>query len=145
MMSKQQVWKIVLPIAGLCVIAALMYFFYGKQSPPIISGLIVVAVLLFVRLLRKSQAYQDGPRVQRQAAASSRKPVRDFALACACFVATVVITLLFLTGIDHNVLPDNKVTVGILFVVIFAGIGGVMFFMSGIIGRVISGPPPPET
>jgi len=74
---------------------------------------------------------------------SSRKPLRDFTLAVACFVATLAVTLGIVAGVDHNVLPDNKVTWGILIVAIFAGIAAVMFFMSGIIGRVIYGPPPP--
>jgi hypothetical protein len=145
LMSKQQFWKIVLPIAGLCIIAASMYFFYPKQSPPIISGLIVVAALLFVRLLRISQAYKNYPSVQRQAAVSSRKPLRDFGLAVACFVAMMAVILAILTGIDHNLLPDNKVTERILWVVIIAGIAGVMWFISGIVTRVVYGPsPPPE-
>jgi hypothetical protein len=124
LMSKQQFWKIVLPIAGLCIIAASMYFFYPKQSPPIISGLIVVAA-------------------QRQAALSSRKPLRVFGLAVACFVAMMAIILAILTGIDHNLLPDNKVTERILWVVIIAGIAGVIWFISGIVTRVVYGPPPP--
>ena len=42
-----------------------------------------------------------------------------------------------------NLLQDNKVTEGMLWVVIIAGIAGVMWFMSGIVTRVVYGPPPP--
>jgi|HubBroStandDraft_2_1064218.scaffolds.fasta_scaffold48337_1 hypothetical protein len=39
-------------------------------------------------------------------------------------------------------LPDNKATVGTLVALIFAEIAGVLFFLSGVIGRAIYGPPP---
>jgi len=39
-------------------------------------------------------------------------------------------------------LPDNKATAGTLVALIFAEIAGVLFFLSGVIGRAIYGPPP---
>lgn len=143
MISKLQAWKIARTVAGLCVAAGLIYFLYSDKSPPVVTWLIILAVVFFIALKRRSGVDDKNPYLRRLAMVSSRKPLRDFALAVACLVATLAVALGIVAGIDHNVLPDNKVTWGILIVAIFAGIAAVMFFMSGIIGRVIYGPPPP--
>jgi hypothetical protein len=72
---------------------------------------------------------------------SSLRPLRDSVLAGICFAATLEATL-GVVGVKNNVLPDSKVTVGFLMVLIFAGVAGVIFFMSGVVGRVLYGPPP---
>ena len=141
-MSKQQAWKIARTIAGLCVAAGLIYFLYSDRSP-LVTWLIILAVVFFIALKRRSGGDDKNPYLRRLAMVSSRKPLRDFALAVACFVAMIAVILAILAGIDHNLLPDNKVTMGILWMVIIAGIAGVMWFMSGIITRVVYGPPPP--
>jgi len=143
MISKAQVWKIARTIAGLCVAAGLIYFLFSDKFPPVVSWLIILAVVFFIALKRRSGVYDKSPTFRRLAMVSSSRPLRDFALAVVCFVATLAVTLAIVAGVKNNVLPDNKVTGGILLVVIFAGIAGVMFFMSGVIGRAIYGPPPP--
>jgi hypothetical protein len=141
MIAKPRALKIALIVAGLCIAAGLIYFL-GDKSPPIVSGLVVVGVVFFLTLMRKAGVYKS-PTFRRLAMGSSRTPLRDFALAVVCFLATVAVTLAILAGVNNNVLPDNKMTEGILLVVIFAGIAVIMFFMSGVIGRFLEGPPPP--
>lgn len=135
MQTKPQVWKIARTVAGLCVGAGLIYFLFSEKSPPIVIGLILLAVWVFVRQQRKAGLYDQSPTFRRLALVGSRKPLRDFGLAVACLVGTLAVTLGIVAGVDHKVLSDNKVTWGILIVAIFAGIAGVMWFMSGIIGR----------
>jgi Na+/melibiose symporter-like transporter len=143
MTPKPQGWKIAQIAAGLAVAAGLIYFLFSRKSPPIVSWLIIVAVWVFVRQQRKAGLYDERPTFRRLAMASSNRPWRDFGLAVACFLATMAVTLGIVAGVDHEVLPDNKVTYGILILAIIAGIAGVLFFMSGMIARVIYGPPPP--
>lgn len=143
MTPKPQVWKIARIVAGVAVAAGLIYFLFSEKSPPIVTGLILVAVWVFVRQQRKAGLYDQSPTLRRLALASSRKPLRDFGLAVACFLATMAVTLGIVAGVDHKVLPDNKVTYGVLIIAIFAGIAGALFFMSGVIARVIYGPRPP--
>jgi hypothetical protein len=143
MKPKPQAMKIARTIAGFCIAAGLIYFLYSDKSPPVVTWLIILAVVFFFALKRRSGVYDKSPTFRRLAMVSSRKPLRDFALALACFVATLAVTLTIVAGVKNDVLPDNKVTVGILMVLIFAGIAGVLFFMSGVIGRAIYGPPPP--
>jgi hypothetical protein len=112
MQPRPQVWNIVRVIAGLCVAAGLIYFLYSDKSPPIVSVLIVIAVVFFLRVKRKSGVFAQSPTFRRLAMVSSSKPLRDFGLAVACLVATLVVTLGIVAGVDHNVLPDNKADVG---------------------------------
>jgi hypothetical protein len=143
-MPKPQVRKIAQIVAGLGVAAGLIYFLHGLKSSPLVDGLVVLAMLFFARLVT-SRVYDENPTAAGQVVPRSRKLLRDFGLAVACFVATIAVILGILTGIDHNLLPDNKVTEGMLWVVVIAGIAGVMWFMSGIVTRVVYGPPlPPE-
>jgi hypothetical protein len=60
---------------------------------------------------------------------SSRKPLRDLGLALACFVATLAVTLAIVAGVKNGVLPDNRLTVGVLMLLIFAGIAGILFYV----------------
>jgi hypothetical protein len=69
--------------------------------------------------------------------------LRDLSLAVVCFVATMAVTIAISIAVRDKILPDNYVTVGFLLVVIVGGIIGVLFFISGVIGRVLYGPPPP--
>lgn len=142
MESRPPTVKIARTIAGLCIAAGLIYFLYSERSPPVVKGLIVLAVVFFVGVRRRTGVYDKNPAFRRLAMASSRTPLRDLSLAAACFVATIAVTLAIVAAVKNNVLPDNKVTVGILVVVIFAGVGGVAFFVGGVISRVLHGPPP---
>lgn len=109
---KPQAFKIAKVVAGFCIAAGLLYFLYSKKSPPIVSGLIIVAVVFFLRLKRKAGVFDQSPIFRRMAMGSSSRPLRDFGLALACFLATMAVTLGIVAGVDHNVLPDNKVTWG---------------------------------
>jgi hypothetical protein len=100
MMSKAQAMKNARTIAGLCIAAGLIYFLYSDKSPPVVTWLIMVAVVFFIALKRRSGVYDKSPYFRRLAMASSRKPLRDFALAVACFVATLAVTLAIVTGVD---------------------------------------------
>jgi ABC-type nitrate/sulfonate/bicarbonate transport system permease component len=46
-------------------------------------------------------------------------------------------------GVRNKVLPDNYVTAGFLLAVVIGGILGILFFISGVIVRILHGPPPP--
>ncbi|HEY6621267.1 MAG TPA: hypothetical protein VIY68_17100 [Steroidobacteraceae bacterium] len=141
MTPKPQVWKIARILAGVAITAGVIYFLHRVNSTTLRNGLILVVMLFFARFIRSLDTKDlTGPS---QAVASSNRPWRDFGLAVACFVATMAVTLGIAACVDHNVLPDNKVTEGILWAVIIAGIAGAMWFMSGIITRVVYGPPPP--
>lgn len=140
MTPKPQLWKIARIVAGGAIAAGMIYFLHRVKSPTLRDGLILVVMLFFMRFIRSLDANLAAPS---QAVASSNRPWRDFGLAVACFVATLAVTLGTAACVDHNVLPDNKMTEGILWVVIIAGIAGTMWFMSGIITRVVYGPPPP--
>jgi FtsH-binding integral membrane protein len=142
MKPKPQAMKIARTIAGFCIAAGLIYFLYSDKSPPVVTWLIILAVVFFFALKRRSGVYDKSPYFRRLAMVSSRKPLRDLGLALACFLATLAVTLAIVAGVKNNVLPDNKVTAGFLVVLIFAGIAGVLLFMSGVIGRAIYGPPP---
>jgi hypothetical protein len=142
MLYKPQAMKIARTVSGVCVLAGLLYFLYSERSPPIVKGLIVLAVVFFVAMKRRTGVYDKNPVFRRLAMGSSRAPLRDLSLAAACFVATIAATLAIVAAVKNNVLPDNNVTVGILIVVIFAGVGGVAFFVGGVISRIMHGPPP---
>jgi hypothetical protein len=143
MMSKPQALKIARTVVGLCVAAGLIYFLYSKKSPPATSWLIILAVVFFMTLSRRSGVYEKNPYFRRLAMVSSRKPLRDLSLAVVCFVVTMAVTIAISIAVRDKVLPDNYVTVGFLLVVIVGGTIGVLFFISGVIGRVLYGPPPP--
>jgi hypothetical protein len=128
--------------AGLCVGAGLIYFLYSKNSPPVVSALIVVAVMFFAILKRKSGVYAKNPYFQRLAMGSSRTPVRDFCIAVACFIAMLAIVIAMSIGVRNKVLPDNYVTVGFFIAVIIVGSIAMLFFLAGVISRVLHGPPP---
>jgi hypothetical protein len=55
----------------------------------------------------------------------------------------MAVTLGIAVAVKHDVLPDNYVTGGILVALVIAGIVGMLFFLSGVIGRIFYGPPPP--
>jgi hypothetical protein len=141
--KRAQALKISRLVIGLCVGAALIYFLYSKSSPPGVSTLITLAAVLFFILRRRSGAFDKNPYFRRLALVSSRKPIRDFGMALICFVAMMAATIAIAVGVKHNVLPDNYVTAGIIIAVIVAGIVGILFFISGVIGRVFYGPPRP--
>jgi len=140
MVTKPQALKIARTVVGICVAAGLIYFLYSKKSPPAVSWLISLAVVFFVR---RAGVYEKNPYLRRLAMVSSRKPLRDFGLAVACFVATMVVTIGISIAVRDKVLPDNYVTAGLLIVAIVVGMLGILFFISGVIGRAFYGPPPP--
>ena len=143
MISKLRALKIARLVAGLCVSAGLIYFIYSKNSPPVVSGLIILAVVSFSILSRRSGVYGKNPYFRRLALVSSRKPLRDLGLAVLCFVLMMAIVIAMSIGVRVKVLPDNYVTGGFLIAVTVAGTIGILFFMSGVIGRLLYGPPPP--
>lgn len=143
MITRAQAYKIARLVLGVCVSAVLVYFLYSERSPPGASALITLAVAVFFILRRRSGAFDKDPMFRRAVIASSRRPMRDFGLAVACFIATLGSTVAISVAVKHNVMPDNYVTAGILIVLIVAGIGGMLFFMSGVIARVFFGPRPP--
>ena len=59
-------------------------------------------------------------------------------LAGICFAATLEATL-GVVGVKNNVLPDSKVTVGFLMVLIFAGIAGSFFLCPASLGEFCMG------
>ena len=143
MTSKPQAWKIARTVAGLCVAAVLIYLLDSAKSPPIVGGLIVLAVVFFMTPNRSAGGYDKSPYFRRLAMASSRRPMRDLALAVGCFVAMMVVTIAIAVAVRKEVIPDNNVTVGFLIAVFIGGIIGILFFISGVISRVLNGPPPP--
>jgi hypothetical protein len=142
-MTREQALKSVRLVLGLSLSAALIYFLYSKDSPPIVGTLITLAAVLFFILRRRSGAFDGSPYFRRLALVSSRKPLRDFFMALACAAATLASTVGIAVGVKRHVLPDNYVTVGFLLVVIIVGIVGMLFFMSGVIGRIFYGPRAP--
>jgi hypothetical protein len=143
MIMKTRALTIARTVVGVCVVAGLIYFLYGKNSPPAVGWLITLVVVVFVILSRRSGVYDKNPYFRRLAVGSSRKPLRDLGMAIICFVAMMAVTIAISIGVRDKVLPDNYVTVGFLLVVIVGGIIGVLFFISGVIVRVLHGPPPP--
>jgi hypothetical protein len=143
MITRTQAFKITRLFLGLCVSAALIYFLYSKNSAPGVRTLIVVTVVLFLILRRRSGAFDKDPYFRRLALVGSRKPIRDIAMALFCVIAMLAVTVAMGTAIKHHVLPDNYVTAGVLIAVIISGVLGTMFFISGVIGRIFFGPPPP--
>ena len=142
MMSNPQGLKIGRAVVGIAIAAGLIYFLYSKDSPRVVGWLITVAAIIFFILSRRAGVYSDSPDFRRRAIGSSRKPLRDLGMAILCFVVTMAVTIAITIGVRNKVLPDNYVTVGFLAVVIFGGMGGVIYFISGVIGRVFYGPPP---
>jgi hypothetical protein len=143
MISKLQAIKIARTVVGVCLAAGLIYFLYSKNSPRAVSWLITLAAIGFFILSRRSGVYDNSPYIRRLSLVSSRKPLRDLGMAIVCFVATMTVTIAITIAVRDQILPDNYVTVGFLAVVIAAGVLGVLFFMSGVIGRIFYGPPPP--
>lgn len=143
MISKPQARKIVRGAVGLCLAAGLIYFLFDKNSPRIVGGLITLAGIFFFILSRRAGVYDSSPYFRRLAMVGSRKPFRDLAMAVACFAATMAFTIAIAIGVKSRILPDNYVTAGFLVIVLIVGILGVFFFISGVIGRVLYGPPPP--
>jgi Na+/melibiose symporter-like transporter len=143
MISKPQALKIARTVVGLCLAGALIYGLYSKSLPRGVSSLIMLAVISFFILSRRSGVYAKNPYILKLAAGSSRRPFRDFGLSVACFLAAMAVTSGIAVAVKHNVLPDNYVTAGLLVAVIACGIVGMIFFISGVIVRMIYGPPPP--
>ena len=143
MTSKMQPLKIARTAVGVCVSAGLIYFLYSKNSPPFVGWLITLAVVFFGILSRRSGVYAKNPHFRRLAVGSSRTPVRDFCMAVLCFAAMMAIVVALAIGVRNKVLPDNYVTAGILLAVVIAGMMGILYFMSGVIVRILHGPPPP--
>jgi hypothetical protein len=143
MIPKTQALKIARLLVALALSAGLLYFLYSKNSPRPVSWLITLAILFFMTLMRRSGVFDKSPGFRRLALASSRKPLRDFFMAVVCFAVTMVIVIAISIGVREKVLPDNYVTGGFLLVVIVGGLLGVLFFISGVIGRLMYGPPPP--
>lgn len=140
MITREQALKSVRLVLGLSLSAGLIYFLYSKNSPPVVGTLITLAAVLFFILRRRSGAFDGNPYFRRLALVSSRKPIRDFIMSLVCFAATLASTVGIAVAVKHHVLPDNYVTVGFLFAVIIAGIVGMLFFLSGVIGRIFYGP-----
>ena len=44
-------------------------------------------------------------------------------------LATLAVTLAIVAGVKNGVLPDNRLTVGVLILLIFAGIAGILFYV----------------
>ena len=135
--------KIARTVVGVCVSAGLIYFLYSKKSPPIVGWLITLAVVFFGILSRRSGVYAKSPHFRRLALGSSRTPVRDFCIAFLCFVAMMAIVIALSIGVRNKVLPDNYVTAGFLLAVVIGGMIGILYFLSGVIVRILHGPPPP--
>jgi hypothetical protein len=142
MISNPHILKIGRTVVGICIGAGLIYFLYSKNTPHAVGLLITIAAMVFAILSRRAGVYDNSPVFRRLAMVSSRKPYRDSGIAVLCFVATMAATIAVSIGIRDKVLPDNYVTVGFLAVVIIGGIGGMLYFVSGVIGRVFYGPPP---
>jgi hypothetical protein len=142
MASKNQASKIARTVVGVCVSAGLIYFLYSKNSPPFVGWLITLALVFFVTLSRRSGVYAKNPYFRRLAVGSSRTPVRDFCNALLCFVAMMAIVIAMSIGVRNQVLPDNYVTAGFLLAVVIGGILGILFFISGVVVRILHGPPP---
>jgi hypothetical protein len=143
MITREQAIKLVRLVVGVSLSAGLIYFIYSKNSPPGVSILITLAAALFFILRRRSGAFDGNPYFRRLALVSSRNPIRDFIMSMVCFAATLASSVGIAIAVKQNVLPDNYVTVGVLVAVIIAGIVGMLFFMSGVIGRIFYGPPAP--
>jgi heme/copper-type cytochrome/quinol oxidase subunit 4 len=143
MISKARLLKIARTALGLAVAVELIYFLYSKNSPPGASAFITLAAVLLLILRRRSGAFDTDPYWRRLSMVSSRKPLRDLGMSIVCFVATMAVTIAIGIGVRNRALPDNYVTVGFLIVVIVAGILGMLFFLCGVIGRIVYGPPPP--
>ena len=142
MISKLQAMKIARTVVGLCLAAGLIYFLCSKNSPRAVGWLITLAALGFFILSRRSGVYDNSPYFRRLSLVSSRKPLRDLGMAIVCFVATMAVTIAITIAVRDRVLPDNYVTVGFLVLMIGAGVLGVLFFISRVIGRIFYGPPP---
>jgi hypothetical protein len=142
MISKPQTMKIARTVVGLCLAAGPIYFLYSKNSPRAVGWLITLAAMGFFIISRRSGVYDNSPYFRRLSLVSSRKPLRDLGMAIACFVATMAVTIAITIAVRDQVLPDNYVTVGFLVLVIGAGVLGVLFFISHVIGRIFYGPPP---
>ena len=142
MISKLQTMKLARTVVGLCLAAGLIYFLYSKNSPRAVGWLITLAAMGFFILSRRSGVYDNSPYLRRLALVSSRKPLRDLGMALVCFVATMAVTIAITIAVRDQVLPDNYVTVGFLVLMIGAGIFGMLFFISRVIGRMFYGPPP---
>jgi hypothetical protein len=142
MISKPQTMKIARTVVGLCLAAGLIYFLYSKNSPRAVGWLITLAAMGFFILSRRSGVYDNSPYFRRLSLVSSRKPLRDLGMAIVCFVATMAVTIAISVAVRDQVLPDNYVTVGFLVLMIGAGVLGVLFFISRVIGRIFYGPPP---
>lgn len=143
MITREQALKSVRLVLGLSLSAGLIYFLYSKSSPPIAGTLLTLAAVLFFILRRRAGAFDGSPYFRRLALVSSRKPIRDFLMSLVCFAATMAVTIAIAVAVKHDVLPDNYVTGGIFVALVIAGIVGMLFFMSGVIGRIFYGPPPP--
>src|SRR6266404_3253842 len=142
MISKLQAMKLARTVVGLCLPAGLIYFLYSKNSPRAVGWLITLAALGFFILSRRSGVYDNSPYFRRLSLVSSRKPLRDLGMAIVCFVATMAVTIAITIAVRDRVLPDNYVTVGFLVLMIGAGVLGVLFFISRVIGRIFYGRPP---
>jgi hypothetical protein len=86
--------------------------------------------------------YDKSPYFRRLSLVSSSKPLRDLSMAIVCFVATMAVTIAITIALKDQVLPDNNLTAGFLALMTGAGILGVLFYMSRVIGRIFYGPPP---
>jgi uncharacterized membrane protein YhaH (DUF805 family) len=73
---------------------------------------------------------------------SSRTPVRDFCIALLCFVVMMAIVIAMSIGVRNKVFPDNYLTVEFLVAVIIVGIIAMLFFLAGVISRIVHGAPP---
>jgi hypothetical protein len=142
MMSNPHALKIGRAVVGICIAAGLIYCLYSKDSPRVVGWLVTVAAVLFFILSRRAGVYSDSPDFRRLSMGSSRKPLRDLGLGVVCFVVTMAIVVAISIGVRSKVLPDNYVTAGILLAVVICGLIAILFFLSGVISRILSGPPP---
>lgn len=129
MITRAQASKLARTVAGLCVAAGLIYFLYSKNSPPAVSGLIMLAVVFFFIVRRRAGALDNNPYIPEIAKLGSRTPLRELARALVCFVAVMAVTIGGAIGVKHKVIPDNYFTAGIMVVMIVGGALAVGVFL----------------
>ena len=129
MISKRQALQIARLAAGLCVSAGLIYFIYRKDSPAIVTVLVMLTIFLFSVLNARSSRFANSPFLAAISQCGSRTPLRDLAKAAICLLTILAFSVGMAVGAKRGVIPDNNLVAGIWLVVCVVGTIATVIFL----------------